>query len=564
MSTTTAVSRPADPGLDRLEAALAAWAGPGGAFDPAALADLDRRAEFPAAACTALDDFGLARYYVPATRGGSLAELGQLAGLLRAVAARDLTVAIAHGKTFLGAVSVWVSGTDEQAARLGAEIAGGAVVCWGLSERHHGSDLLAGELSAVATADGRWRLDGEKWLINNASRGDLLCVLARSDPDGGPRGFSLFLVDKRRLDAGSITYAPKVRTHGIRGADISGFLLNAAEVEAGALVGSVGGGVETVLKALQLTRTTCTALSLGAADHALPLVTDFVRERALYGQHLADLPVVRRGVGRMAAGLLLAEGTATLALRTVHTAPEELSVVSAIAKAFVPTVVQRALDEGSELLGARGFLTEEYACGAMQKLERDHQIVAIFDGSTPVNRHALITQFPVLAGTYRRPQPESVPLAAADLDTPLAALDPKRLRLLSREGCAAVRALPGAAAGAPPELAAAAQRLVGVADVLHEEIRRYKPRVRDTPTAAFRLAERYELVFAGAATLLLWLRNPRRHDQALWRSALWARACLALILDGLGEAGGDDEAFDELAGLVLAGAVTRPSLLTEI
>lgn len=563
MSAPTVVSPATHPNLARLEAALTTWSAPGGAFDPAVLAELDNRSEFPAGACAALDELGLARHYVPVAHGGSLAGIDELAGLLRMVAARDLTVAIAHGKTFLGAVSVWVSGTGEQAARLGAEVGGGAVVSWGLSERNHGSDLLAGELSAAATTGGRWRLDGEKWLINNATRGDQVCVLARTDPDGGPRGFSLFLVDKRRLDAGSITYAPKVRTHGIRGADISGFRLDGAEVGADALVGSMGGGVETVLKGLQLTRTTCTALSLGAADHALPLVTGFVHARALYGRSLAGLPVVRRGVGRMAAGLLLAEATATVALRSVHTAPEEQSVVSAIAKAFVPTVVQQVLDEGAELLGTRGFLTEEYAHGAMQKLERDHQIVAIFDGSTPVNRHALISQFPVLARTYGWPQLASPPLAA-DLDLPLPALDPQRLRLLSREGCAVVRALPEAAAGAPPALAAAAERLVDMADALHEELRRYKPRARDTATAAFRLAERYELVFAGAAVLLLWLRNPRRHDQELWRSALWARACLALALDGLGVAGRDDAAFDDLADLVLADDVTHPSLLTEI
>lgn len=561
MSTTTAVSRPADPDLDRLEVALAAWAGPGGAFDPATLADLDRRAEFPAAACARLDDFGLARYYVPAAHGGSLVELGQLAGLLRAVAARDLTVAIAHGKTFLGAMSVWVSGTDEQAARLGAEIADGSVVSWALSERNHGSDLLAGELSAVAAADGRWRLDGEKWLINNATRGELVCVLARTSPHGGPRGFSLFLVDKRRLDAGTITCAPKVRTHGIRGADISGFVLDGAEVPGDALVGSVGGGIETVLKALQLTRTTCSALSLGAADHVLPLVAGFARERALYGRHLADLPVVRRSVGRITAGLLLAEATATVALRSAHTTPEEMSVVSAVAKAFVPTVVQKALAMGAELLGARGFLTEEYASGAMQKLERDHQIVAIFDGSTPVNRHALITQFPTLARKYRRPPTESATFPAADLDAPLGALDPRRLQLVSREGCAVVRTLPEAAAAAPPELAAAARRLVNAADALHEEIRRYEPHARDTPTVAFRLAERYELVFAGTAALLLWINNPTRHNQPLWQSARWTRACLALALEGLGQTASDHEAFDELADLVLAGTATRPSLL---
>lgn len=158
-----------------------------GAFRPADLAGLDEREEFPAAACGVLDAFGLNDHYVPAAFGGELRDYTDLMQLLRTVARRDLTVAVAHGKTFLGAAPVWVAGGADQAAALGALIADGAVVSWGLTERAHGSDLLAGELTATPE-NGGWRLNGEKWLINNATRGGLICVLARTDPAGGPRG----------------------------------------------------------------------------------------------------------------------------------------------------------------------------------------------------------------------------------------------------------------------------------------------------------------------------------------------------------------------------------------
>ncbi|WP_178880212.1 acyl-CoA dehydrogenase family protein, partial [Streptomyces acidiscabies] len=236
------------------------------AFAPAELAALDEREEFPARAMRVLDEAGLAAHYVLAD-----GELPETVQLLRAVARRDLTVAIAHGKTFLGSVPVWVAGTREQQDALAVRVRAGDPVCWGLTERGHGADLLAGELRAIAH-DGGWRLDGEKWLINNATRSALACVLARTDPEGGARGFSLFLVDKARLTEGSWRDLPKVRTHGIRGADISGFVLDGAE---GTLVGEVGGGLPAVLTSLQLTRTACAALSLGAADHALGLAREF-------------------------------------------------------------------------------------------------------------------------------------------------------------------------------------------------------------------------------------------------------------------------------------------------
>jgi alkylation response protein AidB-like acyl-CoA dehydrogenase len=535
--------------------------GAGAAFAPAALAELDHREEFPAAACRALDDFGLHRHYVPARHGGLLVDFAELMQLVRAVARRDLTVAVAHAKTLLGTASVWVGGRPEQAAWLAGEVAGGAVVSWGLTERHHGSDLLACELSARRAAGG-WRLDGEKWLINNATRGDLMCVLARTRPEGGPRGFSLLLVDKRRLPTGSYQCLPKELTHGIRGADISGIALRDAPVPDDALVGEVGHGLEIVLKALQLTRTFSVALSLGAADHALRLAAGFARARHLYGRALVDLPRVRRVLGEAATGLLLAEATSVVAGRSAHALADEMSVVSAAVKAFVPTLVQEAIDALADLMGARGFLTGVYADGMFAKLERDHRIVGIFDGSTLVNRSALIDQFPKLARAYADGWWNVDGLSeATTLAAPLTPLDPARLRLLSPGGCSLVQSLPAAvgeiealaACGrAPREVAAMADRLAGAADALHREVADYVPTPRDVPPAAFRLAERYEACFAGAACLRLWLDNAYDDPPALWRDARWLQACLTRVLGTLGGAdAGGGAAYDAVADVLV-------------
>src|SRR5260370_34971741 len=101
------------------------------------------------------------------------------------IARRDPTVGIAHAKAYLGAVAAWVGAERGQARRIGAEIIGGAVVSLGLTEREHGSDLLAGELSASPTSEG-YSARGEKWLINNASPVQLGFVLARNSSGGGP------------------------------------------------------------------------------------------------------------------------------------------------------------------------------------------------------------------------------------------------------------------------------------------------------------------------------------------------------------------------------------------
>lgn len=535
------------------------------AFTIEALTELDALEEFPGDAVRALDAGGLPAHYVLPPD----ADLSETVRLLRAVARRDLTVAIAHGKTFLGTAPVWVAGTPDQAARLAARVHAGEAVCWALTERHHGADLLASDTTAVAQANLEmegstrtgWRLTGEKWLINNATRASLACVLARTDPAGGARGFSLFLVDKARLPDGAWRDLPKIRTHGIRGADISGFTLTDAPVPADALVGAEGDGIAVVLKTLQLTRVACTALSLGAADHALRLARDFATERVLYGRRLADVPHVRRILGRAAAATLTAEAVSALSARSVHTLPSELGVISAITKAYVPTLTQDTLGSLGELLGVRGFLTSSPGVG-FAKLERDHRICTVFDGSTVVNRAALLNQMPRLARQLKRRTTDNEGLrAAADLTAPLPPFDRDRLSLLSAGGCSAVQALPDLARRiqeeGPPGAGGLADRLLAELDRMEGELADFVPVAGGLPSTAFALAECYERAYAAAAVLLLWRENPSLRTGRLGADGLWLRACLTALLE---EIPGDNDVFDALAGAVLATPGTQFTL----
>lgn len=550
-------------------------------FSYANCAALDEREEFPAEICRQLDAWGVPEYYVPAEFGGRLDDYEQLVQLMRAVARRDLTVAVGHGKTYLGAACVWVAGSREQAERLAGRIRAGTPVALGLTERDHGSDLLAGQVAAAGDAAGGFRVDGEKWLINNATRGGMLTLLARTDPAGGPRGFSTLLVDKRDLPPGGYTCLDKVRTLGIRGADISGIVFHGAEVPGRALIGPAGAGVETVLKTLQLTRIMCVALSLGAADHALRLALDFTRTRSVYGRTLIDLPKTRHTLACAAADLLAAEALAIVASRAVHALTGELSVVSAVAKYLVPTETDALIARLAGQIGARAFLEGVYAHGMFQKVDRDHRIVGLFDGNTAVNLSGLINQFRGLARGYGRAgaDPDAV-RAVFRLADRLPPVDPGRLALVARTGSAVTGSLPVLLAALREAVAeaecaqdldgdagthaarcvrtlrgalASAERLAAAADRIHGEMARERFLVPAAPPRAFELARQYSLCFAGAACLGLWTHNrrsgPPGTGAALWRDGVWLRAALDRLLERLGEPPADGaaaEAYDQV------------------
>jgi alkylation response protein AidB-like acyl-CoA dehydrogenase len=530
---------------ERLEAFLGDPSDPGSAFGYAPCAAVDDTEEFPSAACARLDAYELPRHYVPARHGGLLISYEEAVQLMRVVARRDLTVAIGHGKTYLGAASVWVAGTAQQAADLGRVIGAGHPVSWGLTERDHGSDLLAGEVTAAPTADG-FAVTGEKWLINNATRSKLICTLVRTGNDCGARGFSLLLIDKRTLSDNELTCLPKVATLGIRGADISGFALHGAHVPRTALVGAEGQGLEIVLKSLQLTRTLCAALSLGAADHALRLCTEFAASRELYGRSLLTLPLARQTLAECYADHLLAEALTLMATRTIHVATGEMSIWSAAVKYLVPTHTDEMIVRLRGLLGARSQLLDGYRDGRFQKLERDNAIVSMFDGNTLVNLHSLINQFPVLVRAHRRGVTEhDILTMSADLREQLPEFDAAALSLVSRQGVSALRTLPGATArlaGSGPQFAAAAaaaERLKRASAAVFDELAAYSP-TPAPPPEAYDLARRLTLCIAGAACIHIWLHNNiwmrfrENEGGALWQTGDWLTAALARILTRLG------------------------------
>lgn len=526
-----------------LESHLGDPADPAVAFSFAQSRELDEREEFPEAMCAALTAWGLQAYFVPPEHGGRLHSYEQLLHLVRVVARRDLTVAIGYGKTFLGAVSAWIAGTPQQCDELASAILAGTPVAWGLTEREHGSDLLSGEVTATPTGVG-FRLNGEKWLINNATRGRLLAVLARTDPAGGPRGFGVLLVDKDRLGPDTLRCLPKVRTLGIRGADISGVAFTNAMLPAAAHLGPPGSGLETVLKGLQLTRTMCASLALGAGDHALSIAAGWARSRRLYGRLLADLPEARQVLLDAYTDHLGGEAVAVVSSRMIHWLPQELSIASAAVKYLVPVRAEASVAALGRLLGARSV----FADGEFQKLARDTRIVSLFDGSTVVNLHAIVNQFANLLRGHRRQRRWSDLHAVADVSMPVPRFDRDQLRLISSDGVGLLASLTDAAqtladlAACRPEVAGAAALTGALArrtDGLLATIAALPPARAGAPIAHLDAARETALCYAGAAAVALWLAN---HSSAaayatasVWHGGQWLAAVLRRVLAALGE-----------------------------
>ena len=505
-----------------LEASLGDPRDPRSPLSFAAAVEHDEREAFPQPQVDALLSRGYARAMVPRTLGGELDSLETAALMQRAISRRDLTCAIALGQSFLGSIPIWLAGDEAQQARAARLLLSGGAMGLALTEEEHGSDVLAGDAHAIETTGHleppRWRITGRKWLINNGARGAAYTVFARTGQPNALDGHSLFFVERDRLSAGSMRSLGKIRTHGIRGADISGLVLDGAGPLEDPLLGAKGGGLELLLKSLQITRAGCAFFSLGAADTALRLALDFARERTLYGGKLIDLPQARAELSQVFAELLLAESAALATVRAAQVAPEQLSLWSAAIKFFVPVLCERSIRACARVLGARHYLREGFAGGVFQKLLRDAEVVSLFDGSTAVNLDGVGTQLLRLAGRARPGSREERDAALEQIfavGAPVPPLDGAKLVLLNggrcdlTQGLADARAALGAAR--PPALLAAIDRLLAAHSRLLDDVRQLQQRERSEVKRSpelFELARRFCAIFAGACAAQMSLRAP--------------------------------------------------------
>ena len=89
-------------------------------------------------------------------------------------------------------------GTDEQKKRWLPGVASGEILlAIGMTEPSGGSDLAALKTTAVRDGD-EWVINGSKTFITNGYSCDLIIVAARTAPELGPKGITLFGVESTK------------------------------------------------------------------------------------------------------------------------------------------------------------------------------------------------------------------------------------------------------------------------------------------------------------------------------------------------------------------------------
>ncbi|MFJ6569134.1 acyl-CoA dehydrogenase [Streptomyces sp. NPDC091292] len=500
----------------------------------------DEAGELPEAGERALDELRLGADFVPRAEGGRLERLDTLVRVMRQVFRRDVALGLGYGVTsFMAGVNVWTSGDAAQRARLARILTGGGKVSVAYHELAHGNDFVRNEFEARPAEGGGYLLHGAKQVINNADRADAWVLFGRTDSAPGSRSHSVFLAEREGLDTDTWQVLPRYNAVGVRGCHLSGLRFDGTPVPASALVGVPGGGVETALRAFQITRAALPGMAVGTADTALRTVVRFALGRRLYRKSVMDLPHARGTLSGAFSDLLTCDSLSLAATRAVHLLPEQTSALAAATKYLVPKLLTDTLHELSIVLGARFYLRDgEY--GIFQKHIRDLPVLSLGHAGSAACQATIIPQLSRLARrSWFSDEPAPADLFRPRADLPDLAYD----RLTLASGRDALTATLVAAAdeppGAAPDERAVHELVLHLVDELRQVQKASRALAPEDRTAlarpaAFALADRYAVLLAAASAIGVRQQAARDGGDTFLADPAWLAAALHRLVRRLG------------------------------
>lgn len=339
---------------------------------------LDREERFPADIYDAMAKLGLFGITVPAELGGAGMDALAYAIVMEELARGYASVADQCGLLELAGTLLTRYGSDAQRARWLAPLLGAkARPAYCITEAEAGSDV-SGIATTAKPADGGWSLSGSKLWIHNAPIADVAFVLARTDPEAGRRGMSIFVVD---CALPGVSRGAKEHKMGQRASLVGALHFDDVRLGADALLGEAGRGFPMMMSVLDKGRVGIAALAVGIAQAGLEAALDYARTRRQFGKTIAEHQGLQWMLADMAKDV-------TAARLMVHNAADALdnteraTLACSMAKCFASDVAVAQTANAVQIFGGSGYIRGF----EVERLYRDAKITQIYEGTNQIQR----------------------------------------------------------------------------------------------------------------------------------------------------------------------------------
>ncbi len=195
-------------------------------------------------------------------------------------------------------------GNDEQKKAWLPKMATGEVVgAIAMTEPGTGSDLQSIATTAVVDGDD-YIVNGTKTFITNGTLCDMAIVAVKTgDVKGGAQSVSLLIMDAK---APGFTKGKALKKVGMKGQDTCELMFDNVRVPKSNLLGSEGEGFFMLMRELAWERMIIGVICVAAAENALALTVEYVKQRKAFGKPVSSFQNTRFKLAEMRSEIQIA------------------------------------------------------------------------------------------------------------------------------------------------------------------------------------------------------------------------------------------------------------------
>lgn len=326
-----------------------------------------------------LAESGLFKLYVPGKYGNTTAMPSLVSVCLarEELARRCPNAELIFVMQGLGSYPIVLSGNEALQDKYCPLIASGEKIftlC--LTEPNAGSDVGAMETMAVKDGD-QWVLDGQKIFTSLSPDADIYTVFAKTDPDGGTRGISAFVVEK-----GFEGFDPGKRMDLMAAHPIGAPAFKGCRVSQDNMVGELNKGFKVSMQNLDFFRSTVGAAAVGMAQAAMDEALSYAKERVQFGKRISEFQGIQFKLADMATELVASRALVFRAAYVKDQGADRITLESSMAKLYATEAAWRIIDEALQIHGGYGVMKGRH----VERLYREIRALRVYEGTSEIQR----------------------------------------------------------------------------------------------------------------------------------------------------------------------------------
>ena len=342
-------------------------------------AEIDQVNDFPADLWQKMGTLGLLGITAGEEYGGSgmgyLEHVIAMEEISRASASVGLSYG-AHSNLCVNQINR--NGSEEQKQKyLPKLISGEHVGALAMSEPGAGSDVVSMKLRAEKKGD-RYILNGSKMWITNGPDADTMVIYAKTDPEGGKRGITAFLVEKGFK---GFSVAQKLDKLGMRGSNTGELVFEDCEVPEENILGGLGKGVNVLMSGLDYERAVLSGGPTGIMQAAMDVVLPYIHERKQFGQSIGEFQLMQGKIADMYTTMNASKAYVYMVAKSCDRGETTRKDAAGAILYSAEKATWMAL-EAIQILGGNGYINE-YPTG---RLLRDAKLYEIGAGTSEIRR----------------------------------------------------------------------------------------------------------------------------------------------------------------------------------